>query len=266
MIMYKSLIFSSLHTLRWMLWRDLIVFKKTFFQTLFDSLMWPCKVVLVFGYVMPALGLGNTYGGFNVISNIATVGVFTSVAYASSILTDLHGDRHLDFYLTLPVPRWVIFLREILFCALKCAILSISIYPVGLMLLGHRFGVVQFSYLNFGLIFLLVNIWFGGLALFLAGVVSRQQVYGSWWGDATWTMWDLGCFLFSWNAVNTMYPAFANILLFNPMSYAMEGLRGAVFGAETALPFMHCVVALILAFLFFCSIGSVALSKKMDCV
>ena len=61
---------SIFNTTMWLLWRDVSILRKGILTTLFDSLIMPCSLIIIGGYILPYMGMPESYGSFMVVGSI----------------------------------------------------------------------------------------------------------------------------------------------------------------------------------------------------
>lgn len=244
--------------------RDLAIFMTHIKSSLFLTVFWPFKIVLIFGYIMPAMGFAQNYGSIILIASMATVGLFNMIQDASQLLADFSGRRAINFELTLPIRAELLILQKTLHYTLTYIFEGLLLFPVGKLLLGSNFVLTNFSWWKFTLMFIIVNIFFGASTLLLAGISRARSIRNSLLNELIMSLWDFGGYYFTWLAAATAYPLFAYGMLLNPITYTMEGLRGAVLEPETSLSFFLCFGILTILSIVSLYMAEYTLRKKLD--
>ncbi|MFC1845695.1 ABC transporter permease [Candidatus Dependentiae bacterium] len=237
---------SYFHVIKELLRTDLMVFRKMLIRKWIDLFIWIVTMVLVFAYVMPAFGLERSYGGFMLASMCSTTGLFQAFSHVAEMVADFEGNRLIDYYVCLPVPSWMIFVRFVLYYVIASTALGILVLPIGKLMLWNSFSFAQVSYVKYLLIFTLSNIFYAILALWSTSFVKSLIQIDTVWMRLIYPMWFLGCFQFSWFALYKTAPVLAYIDLINPITYTSEGMRAAVLGQQGSLNFWVCVLALLI--------------------
>jgi ABC-type multidrug transport system permease subunit len=181
-----------------------------------------------------------------------------------NLVTDFEGDRIISYYLTLPIPSWLVFLRSIIYYAINATALGIFVLPIGKLLLGSKFDSSALSISKFLLIFLITNIFYGSFTLWITSRVPNSLKIGNVWMRLVYPLWAFGGFQFSWQVLYNFMPYFAYVNLLNPIMYTMEGIRAAVLGQEGYLPFWSSVSVLIAFSLFFAWHGIRLLKRQLN--
>lgn len=244
--------------------RDFAIFMKHIKSSLFLTVFWPFKIVLIFGYIMPSMGFAQNYGSIILIASMATIGLFNMIQDASQLLVDFTGRRAIDFELTLPFPPRLLILQKALFYSFTYTAEGLLLFPVGKLLLGKSFSLENLSAWKFIAIFIVTNLFFGSTTLLLAGITNARSVRNSLWSELLMWLWDFGGYYFTWLAALAVYPWFAYSMLLNPITYTMEGLRGAVLGPVTSLNFYGCLSTLIALSIACILSAEYSLRKKLD--
>lgn len=245
---------------------DLMLFKRTFTDKIINLFIWIITVLGVNAYIMPTFGLTIEYGGFMLASILACSGLFEVTPSVSQIISDLEGDRVIDYKLTLPVPSWLIFIESLINYALSAAAMSILILPIGKLILWNMFSLSSVNIVQFVVMFVLFNLFYGALTLWQASFVKDMASIENAWMRCIYPMWFLGCFQFSWDSLYRVSPILAYADLLNPMTYIAEGTRIAILGTPSTLNFGVCALMSLL----FCILGTVhgikRLQKRLDFV
>lgn len=255
-----------LNTLKHLLYADLKIFTENFKDKCADLLIWIISMVLVTYYIMPTFGLSHGYTPFLIASLCASAGLFEMWTSTVAWVSDLTGEQIISYYLTLPIPSWLIFVRSMIVNAINSAILGVLVLPICKILLWNHVNFTSLHLPKFIFFLLLLNTFYGAFSLLLASSVSSMQTIGSLWMRFIYPLWFFGCFQFSWSALYAISPALAYINLLNPMTYVMEGVRNAILGPQGSLPFWICATMLILATALFAIVGIRRMKKQLDFV
>jgi hypothetical protein len=206
---------------------DLLTIKPLVVDKLIDLFIWIATLVAVNTYVMPYFGLSTSYGVFILASSCASAGLFEVFPAIMQFVSDLEGERIIDYYLTLPIPSLLIFIRAIIYYAINAGLMGIMVLPMGKLLLWNLLDMQNINWLQYGLIFLASNFFYGALIIWTTSFVKNIMRIGSVWMRFIYPLWFLGCFQFSWQSLHNASPTLAYINLLNPMTYAAEGYRAA---------------------------------------
>lgn len=255
---------SYLRIVKELLRTDFKVLKQVIPDKLINLFVWVTIMIVVNSYLLPSFGLSATYGSFILAGLSVGAGLFEVFPSVVSLVTDFEGDQTISYYLTLPMPTWLVWLRFIIYYAISYALLALLVLPLGQLLLWNQFSIVHVHGIKFGIIFLLTCLFYGALTLLMASFIKNMATIGNVWMRFLFPMWFLGCFQFSWAVLYKLSPAFAYANLLNPITYAMEGTRGAVLGPEGYLPFWLCVLMLALYILLFITWSIQRLKKRLD--
>jgi len=256
---------TTLMTFLTLLRRDWSVFVPTLKDRIINGLSWFGFMVVVFEYIMPEAGLAN-YGLFTAISSIVSWGFFSVMNSAGEMIADLEGERSITYYLTLPLPQWMVFARIALSNAIQSIAISLLFIPMTKLFLWNQFDLASVAWGKFFLIFLLINLFYGFFSLFLASCIKTFATIENVWMRIVWPIWFLGCYQFKWSFLFKVSPALAYCNFINPMVFIMEGIRAAGLGQEDSLPYWWCFTALIVFTLFFGTLGIHRLKRRLDCI
>lgn len=151
----------SLHIFLQLLRKDLLSFRREYISKLIDTLLFFFSNVLVYSYFMPYQGLSENYASFFVVGAIASFGLIEVVGKVSIFMADLEGERAISQIIIMPIRSEMIFAYLAVFWAVTSALLAVFLFPIGKLLLLHRFDLEKISYFKFFIMFITVNLFFG---------------------------------------------------------------------------------------------------------
>lgn len=245
--------------------RDFYVFSQDFKGDVLNMVIWPTSLVFTFGYVLPTFGLDPQYGCFMLVSSLATGFFYLAISFASNLLDDLENSRSIESFLILPhLPHSLFFFQKATTFALYSTMLGTTLLPIGKLLLGTKLDLTHFSFFKLILIFLTTGYFFGFFHLFLGSLIKNHRMFSHVWRRLYTPMQLLGCYWFSLKMLKTSYPAIAYVAIFNPLTYASEGIRAAVFGAEGSINFWISWTLLLCACAATALAARLVLQKRLD--
>lgn len=206
--------------------------------------IWVLCSLVVIGYVMQAFGLMSGYGCFQLATVIGTIGLFEVYGNALRMIVDMEGERHIDYYLTLPASPSVVLLSMISSYVLMGIILNMIVFPFGVAIIFNKFSFAYVSWIKFGIVLVLSNIFYGVFTVAVTSHVGALSRMENIWSRFIFPLWYMGGFQFSWESVYNLSKPLAYVLLCNPIMYVMEGMRAALLGQEGCLPWGVCCLAL----------------------
>lgn len=245
--------------------RDMAVFWPGWKGRFINALIWATLMVGVFEMIMPKMGLQGV-GQFMAAGAIASWGFFEVTENIARFIADLHGEKSISYYLTLPMRQWAVFVRIAITNALQAMFISILFLPIFKLMLYKTFTFAQFSIVKFSVIFLLAHLFYGFFSLYIASQLESIEKMGNVWLRIVYPLWWLGCFQFSWKTLYAISPTIAYINLLNPLVYIMEATRSAIMGPDAFLPFWYSAGVLILFTFVIGAIGIKKLKARLDCL
>ena len=247
-----------------MLKADIAVYKQIFIENFFDTIIWVSCLIIISTYIFPQLGMNKEYGAFIAVGTIVSCAFFLSWADNICFVSDLEGQRTIDYYLTLPIPSYLIFVKQSVGYAFKSMLASIIILPMSKLLLFSRMDLSNFSIIKFIVMFLSINIFTGFLTIFISSLVKNIIHNGIVWTRILFPLWFFGGSQFSWQTVFSLSPTFAYFSLLNPLLYPSEGIRVVVLGQKGYLPFWFCLGMMWFFSFLFGWFGIARLKKRLD--
>jgi len=256
----------SLRVFGWLFWHDLIVLAKDAPNNIIDSLSWPAALILMNGYITPALGMPSNYGTFITVSMLIIMASFKAWGQSNDLAADLAGPQAISYELTLPLPYWMVLLKVILIDAIQASVFTLVVIGVGKIVLGSSLTFPHFSLLGFIMAYGLSCLFFATFALWTAIFSSSVIAHTRLEHRLVGPLFFLSGFTASWALMNSVSTILGTALLFTPWIYAYEGTRGAMLGYKDYLPLSICLGMLVLFTILFWAYGTYLFKKRMDCV
>jgi ABC-2 type transport system permease protein len=208
--------------------RDLIVTWRELIAFLVQVLLQPLFLLFIFGKVLPSIGFASQ--GFGSVLLPGIVG-FTIVLTALQGVTlplvlDLGFAREIDDRLLAPMPVRLVAIEKIIFAAMRGLVAGAIIFPLAYWILGSGYQVRTD---DLGLLIgLMVLTSFAGASLGLTiGTLIRPEQIGLMFSLIITPLIFLGCTYYPWGTLGSI-KWFQIVTLFNPLTYASEGLRYAM--------------------------------------
>ena len=250
-----------------MLSRELLIFRRQYVGKAFDCTFMFFNFVLVFGYFLPRASSGPAWGPFMYVGSLATFGLMEAVnARVAETISDINGDRTINYLLTMPIPSSLAFMAKAVSWAVIVFLLALILFPVGKLVIFNQFDMRQVSYGKLALMYCTLNIFYGFFALWLSGVFQKINDLGRLWCRVINPVFMFGAFFYSFKDAYQFSPLIARITLINPMVYITEGMRAAMLGQEGSLNFWLCL-GVTWGFIIACGLHGIArLRRTLDCV
>jgi len=247
--------------------KDLFVyFKEIYLGDLLDNMIWAGTFMFIMAYVLPQVGLSATYGAFFAVSTIVSVAFWDTWNTTTQFIGDLDGARTIEYYITLPIPAWLYFVKQICYFAIRAGALSLAIVPVAKIILWNQFSFDHISIMQTLFIYIGTLFFCAVMSLVMASMVKDINNLGHVGIRTLFPMFSLGGTQYSWLTMYALSPWFAYVSLANPLLYATEGMHAAMLGQEGYLSFWLCVI-MVVAFSFVIGWWSIVrMKRRLDCV
>lgn len=246
---------------------DLLIFKQEAIEKIINIVVWIGGLIIATAYALPAFGLSQDYGNFIAYSAIVGEGYWRIWAAASNLISDLEGSKEINYYVTLPAPSWLFFLKEAFMHAIKSILFFGVTFTICKMLLWNKMSLANFSIAKFALIFVISSFFIGSLYLLLASYTKTVASSDSVGVRILFPLWFLGAAEFPWSIMaKTLSPAIAYAALANPLLYVMEGTHAAALGQDGYLNFWLCTGVVTITTLALCYVGTKRFIKRLDLV
>lgn len=234
--------------------RDLVVTGRDFIPFLLQTLLQPLFFLFIFGKVLPSIGAPGTSGGGSggvvsgafallLLPGIVGLTVMTAALQGVTLplVLDLGFAREIDDRLLAPLPVWMVALEKILFAALRGLVAGVVIFPLAAWILGSGYNVRSDRIAELVAIMVLTAFAGACLGLFIGTSIKPEQI-GLMFALIFTPLIFMGCTYYPWSGLDSI-KWFQIATLFNPLTYASEGLRHAMvpdfhtpFGGSVALP------------------------------
>ncbi len=260
------LISSYFRTLYYILATDMRVLSRTVGDKIIDLLIWVISVAAVTIYLLPSFGVDASYGAFLIVGMAASAGLFEQYFSATQLVSDFEGNRIISFYLTLPMPSWLVLIAYMLFYLINSFLLGFCVIPISKVLFWHHFSLAQLSIFKYIVMLVLTSLFYATFTLWLSGTVPSLERIGSAWMRFVYPLWVFGGYQYSYTVLADKSPWFAYASLINPQLYIMEGMRAAILGQEGYLNFWLCV-SMTLFFSIICGAHAIVkIKRRLDFV
>jgi len=245
--------------------RDIKVLRLRLKDLIIDGLILVCVTVLIFGYLLPLLGMPTSliapvFLGNSLCFFLASLGY----NFAMRMVYDLKFNRFIDYFLTLPLPKRWLFSYFVASFIIETSIVTLPLVTIGIVLLGKNFGPINGSFITFlAMYFLSLLFW----ALFFLGSSFTCDFHwfkNNMWARRIMPLFVFGSAFFTLKTITAIMPTFSKIMLCNPLTYITEGLRVALLGGTDYLPLTTCIIGIFVAILFMVVRLHYGIYKRLD--
>jgi ABC-2 type transport system permease protein len=205
--------------------RDLVVTGREFVPFLLQALMQPLFFLFIFGKVLPGIGLAaGSFAALMLPGIVALTGMIAAMQGVTlPLVLDLGFAREIDDRLLSPLPVWWVALEKVLFGAMRGSIAASVIFPLGLWILGSGFAV-RSDRLPMLICMVILTGFVGSTIGLLMGTVIKPEQISLMFTLIFTPLLFTGCTYYPWGALSNIR-WFQILVLFNPLTYAAEGLR-----------------------------------------
>jgi ABC-2 type transport system permease protein len=204
--------------------RDMVVTGREFVPFLLQALFF----LFIFGTVLPGSGLAaGNFAALMLPGIVALTGMIAAMQGVTlPLVLDLGYAREIDDRLLAPLPVWWVPLEKVLFAALRGTVASSVIFPLGWLILGQGFAVRPDRVpVLIGMV-ILTGLVGSTIGLLMGTIIKPDQISLMFTLIFTPLLFT-GCTYYPWGALHNIR-WFQAITLFNPLTYAAEGLRYAM--------------------------------------
>ncbi len=208
--------------------RDVVVTGREFIAFLLQVLIQPLFFLFIFGKVLPSIGLAATGFGALLLPGIVALTSFLAAMQGVTLplVLDLGFAREIDDRLLAPLPAYLVAVEKVLFAALRGIVAGAIIFPLAYWILGSEYNVRSDRILT--LIGILILCSFAGACVGLTiGTAIKPEQIGLMFSLILTPLLFTGCTYYPWSALSSIR-WFQIVTLFNPLTYAAEGMRYAM--------------------------------------
>lgn len=245
--------------------RDLLVTWRNYPRTMIQVLLQPTFLLLVFGKVLPLIGIAQTGFSTLLLPGMLALTVLSSTIESVTLplVLDLGATREIDDRLLAPLPISLVALEKVLFAAVRGLIAGFLLFPLARLILTEGY---QVSTDRIGImigIMVLTAFVGASLGIWIGTVVKPEQI-GVMFALIFTPLTFLGCTFYPWAALARVR-WFQIITLFNPLTYAAEGLRYAMVpgSASATLGPGWALLGLTAGILLFLTLGIITFRKRV---
>jgi hypothetical protein len=236
-------IHESLRVLGLLVQRELYVMRQSWRSIMFSALVFSVLLACASRYFLPLMGMSEEciiplFLGSFIVSCL-------SIGYACclEVAYDLRSPQLIRYYSTLPVPFGCIIGAQVLGIMIRIIVLAIPVLFCGLCII-NMWMFLHISWVALLGMIVLAAAFNALFFLILAYQCSIPVLLGNVWPRFLSPLFAFGCALYPWRTVEEHSPFFAQVLLYNPMTYCVEGLRSACLGGSAFLPIARCMQVL----------------------
>jgi ABC-2 type transport system permease protein len=208
--------------------RDIVVTGRDLIAFLAQVLLQPLFFLFIFGKVLPGIGLASS--GFGALLLPGIVGLTTVMAamqgVALPMVLDLGFAREIDDRLLAPMPDALVAVEKVFFATLRGLIAGGIMFPLAVWILGDQYNVRSDRIVMLVGMLVLASLVGGCIGLFLGTSVRPEQI-GLMFSLILTPLLFTGCTYYPWAGLDSI-KWFQILTLFNPLTYADEGIRYAM--------------------------------------
>jgi len=236
--------------------RDIVVTGRDLWIFLAQVLLQPLATLFIFGKILPGIGMASPeYAKILMPGMVVLTIVITALeSTAMPLVIEFGWTKEIEDRLLAPLPVTWVALQKVLFAAARGLVAGAVIFPLGIVIVGAQ--AVNLSWANFGPVaFYAVAAALVGstIGLTLGTLVTPQQI-NMMFALILTPMLFTGCTQYPWAELGHLR-WFQILTLFNPMTYASEGMRAAMVPRIPHMDPRYAVPALIFAILLFGTLG-----------
>jgi ABC-2 type transport system permease protein len=242
--------------------RDVTVARRELPYFLIRTTLQPLMFVIVFGFLMPRMGLiPHDYSTLmlpGIIALSLTLSAIQSVALP--MMADFGYSKEIEDRLLAPVAIELVAIEKVVAGLLQGVVASLFVLPVARLIMGPIPGL---TFRNAGLLLLatvLGGAAFSAIGLWLGTAIAPQQI-GLMFSVILAPMIMFGCTYYPWAGLARI-PGMKWAVLVNPLVYVSEGMRAALTPGVPHMPAVAIFGALLVVTAISLFLGLRAFDKR----
>lgn len=219
---------------------------------------------VVFGYLTPLMGMPKEMITPIFLGSI--IFAMTGVCFSRSlaIMSDVNYGKHINYELVLPIHRSWLLVRYMVSLMIEFFILSAPLLPFGKLYLGSLLNFTDMRILPLLGMYLCHLFFFASFFMALIFLFDFHWYIDNVWPRILAPMQLLGCVFYSWYGLYKVFPFAARIMIFNPIVYLVEGLRGTILAPAGFLPTWFCALGLLMWTTLSIFLAYVGMKRRLD--
>ena len=242
--------------------RDLRALRRELPFFLLRTILQPLLFVVVFGALMPRMGLvSSRYGGAMLPGVLAlTLGLSAVQSVALPLVQDFGWTREIEDRLLAPIPTGLLVAQKIASGAVQALVSAAVVLPIARLVMGPVAGLSPTNLGVVALVAVLGALTFSAAGLVLGTAISPQQIGLLFSAIITPTIF-FGCAYYPWRGLDAV-PVMQYLVLINPLTYVSEGMRAVLTPGMPHMPLSAVVCALVVLCAAFCWLGVRGFRKR----
>ncbi len=206
-----------------------------------QTLIQPLFFLFIFGAVLPKIGLAQAGFGAVLLPGIVALTVITTALQGVTLplVLDLGFAREIDDRLLAPLPVSLVAIEKIIFAALRGIIAGIVIFPLAKWILGSEFNV-RTDQIGLLVLVMVLSAFVGASLGMMIGTLIKPEQIGLMFALILTPLLFTGCTYYPWSLLDSL-KWFQIVTLFNPLTYAAEGMRTAMVPPVSVVVHGHVV-------------------------
>ncbi len=242
--------------------RDVTVARRELPYFLIRTTLQPILFVIVFGFLLPRMGLVPRAFTTTMIPGILALSLAMSAiqSVALPMVADFGYTKEIEDRLLAPIPTDLVAIEKIVAGVLQGSIAAAFVLPIARLIMGPIPGL---TFSNLGLLVLvtlLSGAAFSAMGLFLGTAIPPQQI-GLMFSVILAPMIMFGCTYYPWVGLERV-PAMKYVVLINPLVYVSEGMRAALTPTIPHMPIAAMLTALVVIAVLFLWLGLRAFRRR----
>ena len=242
--------------------RDMTVARRELPYFLIRTTLQPILFVIVFGFLLPRMGLVPHAFTTMMIPGIVALSLAMSAiqSVALPMVADFGYTKEIEDRLLAPIPTALVAIEKIVAGVIQGMIAAAFVLPIARLIMGPIPGL---TFANLGLLVLvtvLSGTAFSAMGMFLGTAIAPQQI-GLMFAVILAPMIMFGCTYYPWVGLERV-PLIKYIVLINPLVYVSEGMRASLTPTIPHMPLAVLLAALVAICVLFLWLGLRAFRRR----
>ncbi len=220
-------------------------------DSLINNVIFCGLIAMVSGYILNAFGTSEYFAALQSASLIVSSIGFEVYRSIFRLLSDIEGDKHIQYYFSLPIPNVLVFVNIICSFVVNGMVFATSSLFILRVVLPQHIILANINYAMFLLTVVVISVFFGSFSIFLTAYTKSMMKVSNTLMRILFPIWIVGGFQFSYSIAKSISPILGYITLISPYTYANEAMRYVVIGSSNfiniwiSLSVLSCLSVLV---------------------
>ena len=255
---------QNLKIFRVLLQRDIKILIPKLHGRLIDTTAQVTSQLLLFGLLLPALGMPRHFIGPILIGSQLLTFFSLNYGLALTLVYEMKFGGFINYQLTLPLPKRWLFDKYLTYFTLEAAIISIPAISTSIFILRNAIDLSNAQWVLFFTLYIFGLFMWATFFLSSAFIYDNDWFRNNMWARRNTLLFTTSTHFTTWYTVHSFSPKVSMLFLLSPATHHLEALRAALLGRAQYLPLYLTVPMMVLFIGFNLWLLNRGIYKKLD--